>query len=69
VEKYGGAGQATDDNALYNRADALYMRTCNVCCFSTATMLKRTSLSVTLQAHCLPCYAFTFTSICGAPNI
>jgi hypothetical protein len=68
VKKYGRAGHATDDNILYNGADALCMGTCNVCCFYTATILTRTSHIVTLQVHCLPCYAFTVTSIRGAPN-
>jgi hypothetical protein len=29
---------------------------CNTCCYSTATMISRTLLNVTLYAHCLCCF-------------
>ena len=54
VEKYCTAGQATDDNIAhafcmletdgYKRT----LRTCNIYCFSTATMVARTTLIVAL---------------------
>ena len=34
---------------------------CNTYCFSTATMVSRTRLSVTLHVHCLSCLILNFT--------
>jgi len=60
VEKYYGVGQNTDDKT----AHAHYMldtegykhRLCNTCSFSTATVVTRKRLNVTLYGHCLPYY-------------
>jgi len=54
--KYGKAGQATDNNTahaqckLYNLG---YKH--SPYCFSTATLVKRKRLIVTLFVHCLSC--------------
>ena len=54
MEKYCRAGQATDDNTarahciLDNLGYKHTLRICNSYCFSTATMVARTRLSVTL---------------------
>ena len=37
------------------------LRMCHAYCFSTATMLARTCLYVTLYVHCLPCFIIGFT--------
>ena len=34
------------------------LRICNTYCFTTATMVKRTGLSVTLYIHCLSCFVW-----------
>jgi hypothetical protein len=36
------------------------LRICNTYCFSTATVDRRTRLSVTLYVHCLSCWLFRF---------
>ena len=69
VEKYCRAGQATADNL----AHALCMldtygyrhtlRKCNTFCFSTATIVARTRLNVTLYVHCLSCLFHDVVSI------
>jgi len=57
VEKYCRAGQATDDNmahAHYMLDTSGYrhtLRICNTYCFSTATMVARRRLIVTLYVH------------------
>jgi hypothetical protein len=70
VEKYGRAGQDTDGNMAWrvrfgcwiNKATdththtvSLSLRICNIYCFSTAKMVARTRLNVTLHVHCLCC--------------
>jgi hypothetical protein len=61
VEKYCRAGLATDDNMarehcmLDNWGYRHTIRVCNTCCFSTATVVVRTRLNVTLYVRCLPC--------------
>jgi hypothetical protein len=62
VEKYCRAGQATDDNM----ANAHYMLDTqgykytqmlrSIHCFSTAKMVTRTRLNITLYVRCLSCY-------------
>jgi hypothetical protein len=53
-------GQATDDNSklrtriAYRKTEAT--GTCNTYCFSTATEVTLTRLSVTLHVHCLSCF-------------
>jgi len=59
VEKYGIAGQDTDDNTAHAHCcwtpKAKHAPTiCNIYCFSTATDVGRTCLNVTLYEHCLP---------------
>ena len=55
AEKYCRAGQATDDNMAHahcildNLGYKHTLRICNTYCFSTATMVARTRLSVTLD--------------------
>jgi hypothetical protein len=57
VEKYGTTGQVTDDGmaqAHYMQNNEDYKRTlriCNIYCFSTATMVTRTRLNVTLHVR------------------
>jgi hypothetical protein len=59
VAKYSKAGQATDENMAHARCmldTKRYKRTlriCNTYCFSSATMVARTRLNVTLHVHCL----------------
>jgi hypothetical protein len=61
VEKYCRAGQATDDNTAHahcildNLGYKHTLRICNTYCFSTATLVARTHLSVTLDVHCVFC--------------
>jgi len=61
MEKYFRAGHVTDDNmahahsVLDTSGFKHTLRVCNIDCLSTATMVTRTSLNVTLNAHCLPC--------------
>ena len=61
-KKYCRAGQATDDNIIWRMRIACWIikgtdththTICNTYCFSIATMVARTCLNVTLQAHCL----------------
>ena len=55
AEKYGRAGQATDDSIIkcmrfafwIPKATDTHSRVRNTCCFSTATMVTRTRLNVT----------------------
>jgi hypothetical protein len=60
--KYGRVGQATDDNIIWRmRILCCYrhtLRICNNYCFSTATMVNRMRLNVTLHAHYLACLLF-----------
>jgi hypothetical protein len=62
VEKYGTAGQATDDNIIRRMRFACWiaeatdtLRLWYAYCFSTGTMVTRTCLSVTFYVHCLSC--------------
>ena len=61
MEKYFTAGQATDDNMahahciLYTEGYIHTLRLCNTYCISTASMVARTRLCVTLYVHCLYC--------------
>ena len=59
VEKHRRAGHATDAcvNMLDNQgcARAHTHKICNTYCFSTATMVTRTCLNVTLHIHCPSC--------------
>ena len=62
VEKYGRSGRATDDKSAHDHCmldTQGYRHTpriCNTYCFSTATMVARTRLNVTLYLYCLSCY-------------
>ena len=75
MEKYSTAGQATDDNIAHaycmldsygykhthTHTHTHTLRICNNFCCSTATMVVRTRLNVTLYVHCLsfklwPCF-------------
>jgi hypothetical protein len=59
VEKYCRAGQATDDNMAYahcmldTQGYKCTYRLCITHCFSTATMVERTRLIITLYVHLL----------------
>jgi hypothetical protein len=61
MEKYGTAGQATDGDIVRYTSTACWIpKTTNthseyviLIAFSTATMITRTLLSVTLYVHCL----------------
>jgi len=65
VQKSCTAGQATNGNKAQARwmlATSDYkhtLRICNNYCFSNATMVARTRLSVTLRVHCRHCSFFT----------
>ena len=58
VERYRSAGQATYENMahVHCRLDTYgyknTLRTCNNYCFSTASMVTRTRMNVTLYVHC-----------------
>jgi hypothetical protein len=58
VKEYGRAGQATDGNMakahcmLDNYRYRLTLRICNMYCFSTATVVARPRLNVTLRVRC-----------------
>jgi hypothetical protein len=59
-EKYCRTGQATDDMVVRRMRIARCIpkatnthRICNTYCFSTATVVARTRLNVTLCVHCL----------------
>ena len=62
VEKYCWAGQVTDDNMVHAHCTVdtsgyiHTLRTCNNYCFSTATMVARTGLNVTVYDHWVSCY-------------
>ena len=64
VEKYCIAGQATDDNMTHAHcmrdtwscAHTHTLRICYIYYLSTATMVARTRLNVSLYVHCLPCF-------------
>jgi len=62
MESYGRARQATDDNMAYvffmldNQGYKHTLKTCNTYCFSIATMVTQTRLSVTLYVHCVYYY-------------
>ena len=57
LKKWRRARQTTDDNMAYAHCmlDTHTLTTCNTSCFSTATMVARTRLSVTLRVQCLYC--------------
>jgi len=62
VETYRRAGQTTHDNVIRRMPIACWitkathtLTICNIYCFSTATMVVRTRLNVTLYVHCLSC--------------
>jgi len=62
VENYCRTGQATDDNVtlahcmLDTKGYKHTLRICNTYCFSTAKVVARTRLNVTLYVHCLSCF-------------
>jgi hypothetical protein len=71
VEKCGGVREATNDNMAharcmldkqgYARAHTqtyIHRERSNTYCFSTATMVSRTRLNITLYVHCLSCSRF-----------
>jgi hypothetical protein len=65
VEKFGRVGQTTDDNIIQRMRFTCWitkatntLRICNTYSFSTATMITRTSLNVTLYIHCLSSCSF-----------
>jgi len=67
VEKYGRAGQATDDMAQAhcmpdNSGYKHTLTICNAYCFSAVTMAARTHFSVTLYVYCLP-YSMLVTQL------
>ena len=59
MEKYCGARQVTDNNMAHahcmldNYGYKHTLRICDTYCFSTATMVARAYLIVTLYVHCL----------------
>ena len=57
VEKYGTERQFADDNVMWRLRSVCQinkaLRICNTYCFSTATMVKRKHLIVTLYLQCL----------------
>jgi hypothetical protein len=62
VEKFGRAGQAADDKIILRMRIGCWiskgsntLRICNTYCFTVATMVTRSFLSVTLYVHCLSC--------------
>jgi hypothetical protein len=61
VAKYCRAGQATDVNVAHahfmpdTKGHKHTLRICNTYCFSTATLVTRRCLNVTLYVHCLYC--------------
>jgi len=65
-EKYGTAGQATDDSIIQRIRFACWItkatdtrsRVRNTYCFSTATLVTRTRLNVTIIVHCLSRFIF-----------
>jgi hypothetical protein len=64
VEKYCTAGQVTDDNMahahcmLYAYGYKHTLRICNTHCFSTAKILARMPLNITLYVHCVSCLTY-----------
>ena len=64
MEKYRRAGQTADDSIAHahcmldNSGYKRTLRVFNTCCFSTATVVARTRLSVTLHLRCLSCCTF-----------
>jgi len=72
MEKYYRAGQATDDNMAHahcmldTKGCKRPHKTCNACCFFTATVVGRTRLNITLYVHCLSCSfcVLNFMSAC-----
>jgi hypothetical protein len=60
VEKFGRAGQATGDSMRMRISRWVPKATlimCSIYCFSTATIVARMPLIITLNVPCLPCYA------------
>jgi len=56
VEKYCRSGQASDYNMAHAQCIPVYKNTLRICstyCFSTASLIARTPLHVTLYVHCL----------------
>jgi hypothetical protein len=77
VGKYGGAGQATDANKIRRLSFVCWiLRMCNTSCFSMATVVRRTRLSVKFYLHHLSCsywagkcyidtmYVYSFDILC-----
>jgi hypothetical protein len=71
-EEYGGAGQATADNTIRRMRFACWItkatdththKICNAYCFSTATMVTRTRLNITLYVRCLYLLYFAMTNV------
>jgi len=61
VEKYGKAGLTTDDSLAQALRCLGYkdtLRTCNIYCFSAATMVVRTRFIITLYVHCVSCLSW-----------
>jgi hypothetical protein len=69
LKKCGGARQVTDDNIIRRLWFACWItktidthtHTCSTYCFSTATVVSRTRLNVTLYVHCLTCFCIAYT--------
>jgi len=61
MEKYGRAGQTTDDNMAYahcvldTQGYKYTLKICNTHCFSTLTMVGWRHRNVTLYVYCLSC--------------
>ena len=56
-KKYCRAGQATYAHCMLDTQVYKYtLRMCNSYCFSTAAMVARRPVNVTLYIHCLSCY-------------
>ena len=74
MEKYCRAGRDPDDNmehALCMLCTTVYkltLRICNTYCFSTATMVTRTLLSVTSCVRCLSCSVNPCVSLVCPPG-
>ena len=78
VKKCGRAGQAMGDNIIWHMRVACWitkatntLRVCNTYCFSTATIVARTHLNVTLYVHCMYCLILQMCTNMNiaAPNI
>jgi hypothetical protein len=71
MEKYGTARQATDDNTIRRMRFACWVTKAtdihiifNTYFFSTATIVTRMRLNITLYVHCLPDTFIPLAALC-----